>query len=72
MKKLKKSLNIAIQRVDKACTHGSVHKNKAARLKSRLTKAVNKMEEKKKHNYCYASFLTQLNILIKHLQLMVI
>ena len=40
------SLNIAIQRVDKACTHGSVHKNKAARLKSRLTKAVNKMEEK--------------------------
>ena len=42
----KKTLNIAIQRVDKACTHGSVHKNKAARLKSRLTKAVNKMEIK--------------------------
>ena len=41
-----KSLNTAIQRVDKACTHGSVHKNKAARLKSRLTKAVNKIEAK--------------------------
>ena len=52
----KKTLNIAIQRVDKACTHGSVHKNKAARLKSRLTKAVNKMEVKK-HNY-YASFFS--------------
>ena len=37
-------LNIALQRVDKACTSGLVHKNKAARLKSRLTKAVNTME----------------------------
>ena len=37
-------LNIAIQRIDKACTSGLVHKNKAARLKSRLTKAVNAME----------------------------
>ena len=37
-------LNIALQRVDKACTSGQVHKNKAARLKSRLTKAVNAME----------------------------
>ena len=37
-------LNIALQRVDKACTSGLVHKNKAARLKSRLTKAVNAME----------------------------
>ncbi len=37
-------LNIALQRVDKACTSGLVHKNKAARLKSRLTKAVNKMQ----------------------------
>ena len=37
-------LNIALQRIDKACTSGLVHKNKAARLKSRLTKAVNAME----------------------------
>ena len=37
-------LNIALQRVVKACTSGLVHKNKAARLKSRLTKAVNAME----------------------------
>lgn len=36
-------LNIALQRVDKACNSGLVHKNKAARLKSRLTKAYNKM-----------------------------
>ena len=36
-------LNIALQRIDKACTSGLVHKNKAARLKSRLTKAVNSM-----------------------------
>lgn len=34
-------LNIALQRVDKACASGLVHQNKAARLKSRLTKAVN-------------------------------
>ncbi len=34
-------LNIALQRIDKACTSGLVHQNKAARLKSRLTKAVN-------------------------------
>lgn len=39
-----KTLNVALQRVDKACTSGLVHKNKAARLKSRLTKAVNAME----------------------------
>ena len=39
-----KTLNIALQRVDKACTSGLVHKNKAARLKSRLTKAVNAVE----------------------------
>ena len=37
-------LNIALQRIDKACNSGLVHKNKAARLKSRLTKAVNSME----------------------------
>lgn len=38
------SLNIAIQRIDKAATSGLVHKNKAARLKSRLTKMKNNME----------------------------
>ncbi len=35
--------NIAIQRIDKAMTSGKVHKNKAARLKSRLTKMKNVM-----------------------------
>lgn len=38
------NLNIAIQRIDKAVTAGLVHKNKAARLKSRLTKMKNTME----------------------------
>ena len=37
-------LNIALQRIDKAMTSGLVHKNKAARLKSRLTKMMNTME----------------------------
>ncbi len=35
--------NIAIQRVDKAMASGKIHKNKAARLKSRLTKMKNAM-----------------------------
>lgn len=35
--------NIAIQRVDKAKASGKIHKNKAARLKSRLTKLKNAM-----------------------------
>ena len=35
--------NIAIQRVDKAMSSGKIHKNKAARLKSRLTKMKNVM-----------------------------
>ena len=35
------NLNIAIQRIDKAKSSGLVHKNKAARLKSRLTKMNN-------------------------------
>ncbi len=39
-----KNLNIALQRVDKAMTSGLVHKNKAARLKTRLTKLLNSME----------------------------
>ena len=33
--------NIAIQRIDKAMASGKIHKNKAARLKSRLTKMKN-------------------------------
>lgn len=40
----KTNLNIALQRIDKACKSGQVHKNKAARLKSRLTKTLNSME----------------------------
>ena len=36
-------LNIAIQRIDKANSSGKIHKNKAARLKSRLTKMKNSM-----------------------------
>ena len=39
-----KSLNTAIQRVDKAMKSGLVHKNKAARVKSRLTKLKNTMK----------------------------
>ena len=37
-------LNVAIQRIDKAMSSGKVHKNKAARLKSRLTKMKSSME----------------------------
>ena len=37
-------LNVAFQRIDKAVSSGLVHKNKAARLKSRLTKMKNSME----------------------------
>ncbi len=39
-----KKLNIAVQRIDKATSTGKIHKNKQARLKSRLTKSVNSME----------------------------
>ena len=39
-----KNLNIAIQRIDKATTAGLVHKNKAARLKSRLIKSNNNLK----------------------------
>lgn len=38
------NLNIAIQRIDKAKSAGLVHKNKAARLKSNLTKMNNTVE----------------------------
>ncbi len=35
------NLNIAMQRIDKAVSSGLVHKNKAARLKTRLMKLMN-------------------------------
>lgn len=35
------NLNTANKRIDKACNKGIITKNKAARLKSRLTKKVN-------------------------------
>lgn len=38
------TLNVAIQRIDKAVSSGLVHQNKGARLKSRLTKMKNAME----------------------------
>ena len=41
--KAQERLNIAVQRIDKACSKGIVHKNYAARQKSRLTKFVNNM-----------------------------
>lgn len=37
------NLNIAIQRIDKAVSGKLVHKNKAARLKTRLMKLMNSM-----------------------------
>ena len=37
-------LNIANQRVDKAVKNGLVHRNKAARVKSRLAKLKNSMK----------------------------
>jgi len=37
-------LNVALQRIDKSAKNGLIHKNKAARLKSRLTKMKNNME----------------------------
>ena len=36
-------LNVALQRIDKAVNSKLAHKNKAARLKSRLTKKLNNM-----------------------------
>ncbi len=38
-----KGLNVALQRIDKAVNSKLVHRNKAARLKSRLTKKLNNM-----------------------------
>lgn len=42
--KAQKNLKTAERRIDKAVGANLAHKNKAARLKSRLTKAVNSME----------------------------
>ena len=42
-KEASNKLNIAIQKIDKAMSSGKIHKNKAARLKSRLTKMKNAM-----------------------------
>ena len=38
------NLKVACKRIDKAVASGLVHKNKAAREKSRLTKKKNEME----------------------------
>ncbi len=38
------ALNVALQRIDKAVGSNLVHKNKAARLKSRLTKIKNELK----------------------------
>ena len=38
------ALNVALQRIDKAVGSNLVHKNKAARLKSRLTKMKNELK----------------------------
>lgn len=39
-----KSINIAIQKIDKARKNGLIHQNKASRLKSRLMKEKNAMK----------------------------
>lgn len=39
-----KNLNNAVKNIDKALSSGLIHKNKAAREKSRLTKMKNNME----------------------------
>lgn len=43
----KEKLNVAVKNIDKAASSGLIHKNKAARDKSRLTKMMNKMEDVK-------------------------
>ena len=42
-KEANNKVNVAIQKIDKAMSSGKIHKNKAARLKSRLTKMKNAM-----------------------------
>lgn len=46
-KEAQDKLNIAIKNIDKAASSGLMHKNKAARQKSRLMKMNNKLEETK-------------------------
>ena len=43
----KEKLDVAIKNIDKATSSGLMHKNKAARQKSRLMKMNNKIEETK-------------------------
>ena len=43
----KAKLDVAIKNIDKAASSGLMHKNKAARQKSRLMKMNNKIEETK-------------------------
>ena len=43
-KEASEKLNIAIQKIDKAMSSGKIHKNKAARLKSKLTKMNNSIK----------------------------
>ena len=51
------NLNIAMQRIDKAVVSGLVHKNKAARLKSRLTKMKNAMKQLIKNWFLFYFFI---------------
>lgn len=46
-KEAKEKLDVAIKNIDKAANSGLMHKNKAARQKSRLMKMNNKIEETK-------------------------
>jgi len=46
-KEASEKLNVAIKNIDKAASAGLMHKNKAARQKSRLMKMNNKLEETK-------------------------
>lgn len=43
---VREDLNVAIKSIDKACSSGLIHKNNAARKKSRLTKIKNSIETK--------------------------
>lgn len=45
-KKAEEKLNVAIKNIDKATKSSLIHKKKAARLKSQLTKNLNQMETK--------------------------
>ncbi len=38
------AVKVAIKKVDQACAHGLIHKNKAARKKSQLAKLLNSAE----------------------------